>query len=120
MNEKLDPFMTTVKGTAESINNELKGLSNVIRLNNKTLTEKLNKFNKVFQDCLKTIERNIKKNQENFESIEKDVAKIGSGMKRNVEGEEKEESETQERKEGIVEEIDTIMTQQKTNKKKKK
>ena len=116
--------MTTVKGTAEGINNELKGLSNVIRLNNRTLTEKLNKFNKVFQDCLKTIEKNIKKNQENYENIEKDVAKLGNGIKKDTEGEEKEEEETQERKEvhgnGIVEEIDTIMTQQKINKKKKK
>ena len=117
--------MATVKDTAEGINNELKGLSNVIRLNNRTLTEKLNKFNKVFQDCLKTIEKNIKKNQENYESIEKDVAKLGNGPKKDAEDEEKEEHETQERKEvhgnGIVEETDTIMTQQKkTNKKKKK
>ena len=125
MHEKLDPFMGLVKGSTEEIDNEIKCLANVIRLNTRTLTEKLNKFSKVFQDCLKTIEKNISKNQETYISIEKDIQKLGkefnTGGKDEVNdnGEENQENK-QEAEDSIVEEIDTMMTQPKTNKKKKK
>lgn len=88
----------------------------MLEFNKKGITDKVTKFTKIFQENLKSIERNVAKNQENVLGIRKEIEKLTGTI--NMPLEEKNIEIAQEtQKEEISQ--SQVKTQPKNKKKKK-
>lgn len=76
MSQKLEPYVSLVKNSSVEIENEMKNISRIIRFNNTLILNKYKKFNKIFDESLNIIEKNVNKNKDNFVFIENTIKKL--------------------------------------------